>query len=279
MRNQRGGFTLTELLVAISIVTAVVLLVTRLFNSATIVTTTGSTRIDADSQFRPLADRMAIDFSQIVRRPDVDFFLKSPANPQGGNDQMAFFSTVAGYYPSTGSASPFSVVGYRVSSEHQLQRFGKGLLWNGVSTTSSPIVFLPLTIGATWPTATSGAADPDYEPIAPQVVRFEYSYLLKRGVLDDTPWDTALGHTSVSGLQDVAGISVVVAMLNPKTRGLLSPTQVETLTGRLPDFVPGLKPGDLSARWQAAIDGITDMPRPALQSARVYERCFYIAPR
>ena len=112
-----------------------------------------------------------------------------------GNDQIAFYSAVPGYYPPTGLQSPVSLVAYRINSAsgtaafHKMERLGKGLVWNGVSLTDTPVVFMPLTISATWPAATSSSAsDPDYEVIGPQVFRFEYCYLLKaNGSLSITP--------------------------------------------------------------------------------------------
>ena len=75
-----------------SVLVGLVLLVSRLFNSVTAVTTLRQKRMDAESQIRPLFGRMAVDFAQMVKRPDVDYFLKAPGNPQSGNDQIGFFS-------------------------------------------------------------------------------------------------------------------------------------------------------------------------------------------
>src|ERR1041384_951057 len=244
MPKSNRGFTLVELLVSIAVLIVLVLLVGRLFSSAATITASGNKRMTADAQLRPLFDRMAVDFSQMIKRSDVDYYLKSSANAEAGNDQLAFYSAVAGYYPSSGSQSPISVVGYRINSIsgstsfNKLERMSKGLVWNGVSTTDTPIVFLPLTISGTWPAATSSAADPqgDYELIAPYVFRFEYYYLLKNGSFSVTPWNTSAGHSSVSGMQDVSAISVCIAAIDPKSRVLISDSQLTTLMGRLPDF-------------------------------------------
>src|SRR5437016_2172943 len=163
--RRSNGFTIVELLVSVAVLVVLVLLVSRLFSSAATVTTSGNKRMNADAQLRPLFDRMAVDFSQMIKRSDVDYYLKSSANAQAGNDQMAFYSAVAGYYPSSGSQSPISVVGYRINSISKLERMSKGLVWNGVSVTDTPVVFLPLTISATWPAATNASTDPDYELI------------------------------------------------------------------------------------------------------------------
>jgi Prokaryotic N-terminal methylation motif len=286
MRKPNHAFTIVELLVSIAVLVVLVLLIGRLFSSAATITTAGNKRMDAEAQLRPLFDRMAVDFSQMLKRSDVDYYLKSSSNAEAGNDQIAFYSTVAGYYPS-GSQSPISVVGYRVNSIsgstsfNKLERMSKGLVWNGVSATDTPIVFLPLTISGTWPAATSSAADPqgDYELIAPYVFRFEYYYLLKNGSFSVTPWNTSAGHSSVSGMQDVAAISICIAAIDPKSRVLISDSQLTTLTSRLPDFTASMTPGALLNQWQTALDGITDMPRPTIQGVRIYERYFYLLPK
>jgi hypothetical protein len=155
----------------------------------------------------------------------------------------------------------------------------KTLVWNGVSTTDTPVVFLPLTISSTWPAATNGNSDPDYELIAPYVFRFEYYYLLKNGKFSDTPWNTSAGHTNVAGMRDVAAISVGVATIDPKSRRLLSDSQMGALNSRLLDFSISMVPGDLLSQWHTELDAINDIPRPAISAIRVYERYFYLLPK
>jgi prepilin-type N-terminal cleavage/methylation domain-containing protein len=225
-RRRNRAFTLTELLVSIAVLTLLILIVTNLVNSASTVTNMGNKRMDADSQARPVLDRMVVDFTQMVKRSDLDYFIKQPSNPQtgasstvGANDRIAVFSAVPGYYPPAGSQSPVSLVAYRVNSDanslayNKLERMGKGLLWNGVippaspTPTAVPMVFLPSTIsgipawsGATQPSPDPNYSDPDYELVGPYVFRFEYYYLLK-GV---TYFDTTLNQyqTSPSILSD-----------------------------------------------------------------------------
>ncbi len=153
------GFTLAELVVTIGVLVVLVLLATQLLKSAATVTTLGHKQMDADSQARQLLDRMTIDFAQLVKRNDLDFFAKGTAAPNSaggamaGNDLIAFYSAVPGYYPPAGAQSPVSLVAYRVnslstsSSYNKMERMGKGLIWSGVSPTDIPVVFMPLTIG------------------------------------------------------------------------------------------------------------------------------------
>ena len=311
-----AGFTLAELLISVGVMVLLILLVTQLLNTAASVTTLGHKKMDADSQARQLLDRMAIDFTQMVKRSDVDFFAKGTTAPNSvggtmtGNDKIAFYSAVPGYYPSTGLQSPVSLVAYRINSLtgtaafNKLERLGKGLVWNGVSTTDTPVVFLPVTISAMWPYATNANADPSspsaYETIGSQVFRFEYYYLLKgqtvgvttyTSIVSNTPWDTriAIGtccatapgspccHNGVSGMQDVAAVIANIAVIDSKSKVLLTDAQITTLASGLADY-SGQAPGVLRATWQTYLDGITTLPRAAISGIRVYERYLYLSP-
>lgn len=274
MRRSDAAFTLVEMLVSMAVLTLIVLAVARLFDNAATLTASGNKRMEADGQARSLLDRLAIDFAQMLRRSDVDYYLKTPAHIQPGNDQIAFYSEVPGYYPSTGSQSPISVVSYRINAQHRMERLGKGLLWNGVSPGSPPMAFLPLTIAATWPAATDDTADSDYEIAAANVFRLEYFYRLTNGNLSVTPWDTNAGHSAVNGMRDVAAISIAIAAIDPKSRVLLSNTQLASLTARLSDFALSMEPGALLAQWQEALNVTNDMPRSAISRIRIYQRSF-----
>jgi hypothetical protein len=291
--NASRGFTLVELLVSFGILALLVFFVTSLVNSAATITTLGHKQMDADSQGRQLLDRMTVDFAQMVKRSDVDYYLKSSANTQPGNDQIAFYSTVPGYYPSTGSQSPVSLVAYRINSVggttafNKLERLGKGLVWNGVSSTNTPVVFLPITISATWPYATNAAADPSspsaYETIGPQVFRFEYYYLLTNGTFSITPkltaWDTTLSTgANVAGMQSVAAVIADIAVIDSKSKVLLTDAQITTLAASLSNYTVGMVPGQLRSNWQTYLNGITNLPRPAISGIRLYERYFYLSP-
>jgi prepilin-type N-terminal cleavage/methylation domain-containing protein len=283
MRRINHGFTLVELMVTTAILALLILFVTSLFNSAATITTLGNKRMDADAQARQLLDRMAIDFAQMVKRDDVDFFAKGTVAPKSvggtmsGNDRIAFYSAVPGYYPSTGSQSPVSLVGYRINAVagttalNKMERLGIGLVWNGVST-DTPVVFLPLTISGNWPAATnSTTSDPaHYELIGPQVFRFEYGYLRTDGTRTIAP------PASTSG---IAAIIVDIAMIDPKSKVLLTDAQITTLAGQLDDYTAGMAPGQLLSQWQSKLDANPNgLPRPALSAIRLYERQFYLSP-
>jgi hypothetical protein len=336
-RSRVGGFTLAELLVTVGVLVLLVVVATQLLNSAATITTLGHKQMDADSQTRQLFDRMAIDFAQMVKRSDVDYYVKSSATPpptgvrnvlQPGNDKIAFYSAVPGYYPSSGSQSPISLVAYRINSQNKLERMGKGLVWNAVSTTDTPVVFMPIPLVSplptpemplptpdpmptpAWPEGQSVATDwSDSEVIGPQVFRFEYYYLLKgqtdpttgttySPILSDIPWDTRICacptpnatptptptppqlccHTAPEGMQDVAAVVVVIAVIDPKSKVLLTDAQITSLAGQLVDYSSGMIPGQLRAQWQDTLNANTSLARPAISGIRLYERYFYLSP-
>jgi hypothetical protein len=282
MRQSRSAFSLAELLVAISVLALVAVLIAQLANSATRITTLANKRIDADSTVRPVFDRMALDLAQMIKRKDVSYYFKTAATAMSGNDLMAFYSNVPGYYATT--PSPVSVVAYRINSDpnqfayNRLERMGKGLPWNGSSGSDAPVTFLPLTIDSIWPAVASSATydstDPHsitYEIIGPQIFRFEYYFLDSNGSLLMFP----SGWTSSSSinLDSVAAIVVAIAVIDPKSKVLLSTAQIDTLRQRLSDY-NGEPPGDFVANWQSILDQITDMPRSAISGVRLYERYF-----
>src|SRR6476620_8228930 len=145
--RRAGAFTLAELLVAVGVLVLLVLLVSQLLNSAATIMTLGHRQMNADSQARELFDRMAIDFAQMVRRSDVDYYLKSSTTAndcrlctrQRGNDQIAFYSTVPGWSAITGAQqSPVSIIGYRIhvsadTVSNRMERLGEALVWNGAT--------------------------------------------------------------------------------------------------------------------------------------------------
>ena len=292
-QHSDAAFTLAELLVSTSVLALLVFLATQLINSAITVTILGNKRMDADSEGRQVLDRMAIDFAQMVKRTDVDYYVKFGTQQQHQNDQIAFYSAVPGYYPSTGAQSPVSLVAYRVNSSqtsasyNKMERLGKGLVWNGVSTTDTPVVFLPFLISNTWPYATNQLPDPGspsaYEVIGPDVFRFEYYYLLTNGALSDAPCLNA-GNCTLNAWHDVAAIVVDLAVIDTRSKVLLTNQQLATLNGNsgltnfLTDWSQDLnRPGKLLQQWQNRLNRITTLPRgQAVAGIRLYERYFYL---
>jgi hypothetical protein len=273
----------------VGVLVLLVFLFSQLMKGAAAVAILGHKRMDVDSEARQVLDRMTLDFAQMLKRTDVDYYVKFFPQQQQQNDQIAFYSAVPGYYPSSGAPSPLSLVAYRVnsnpnsSSYNRLERLGKGLVWNGASTTDTPVVFLPLTIGNSWPSAVSmSTADSSYEVIGPDVFRFEYYYLLSDGALLESP---CIGQNcTLNGWRDVAAIVVDLAVIDPRSKVLLTDQQVATFNGNsgltnfLSDFHSDLnRPGQLLMQWQTRLNRpIGTIPRQGVSGVRIYERYLYL---
>jgi prepilin-type N-terminal cleavage/methylation domain-containing protein len=279
MKRPRQAFTLAEMLVSITVLSIIVLSISRLISNVEAFASLAGKRSNCAQQARFLLDRISVDFAQMLRRNDIDYFLKTPVHPQPGNDQIAFFSMVPGYSPSTISPSPISLVGYRISNQGNAERLGKGLPWNGASSGGVPLVFLPQTIGGIWPAATNNDADTDYEIAAPNVFRFEYFYWLRTGMLSETPWDIGIGHTSTDGMRDVVAVSMAIATIDSRTRLLISNAQLTSIATRLTDFTPSADPGTLATQWQEALTTLDDVPASATAGIRIYQRAIRIRDR
>jgi prepilin-type N-terminal cleavage/methylation domain-containing protein len=281
------GFTLVELIVSIAILALLILAVSKAVDTAATTVRPANKHIDTDAQARVVLDRMAVDFSKMLKRRDIDYYVKAPVgykNPnahgkgkklqsgQRGNDQIAFYSEVPGYYPA-GSQSPVSLVAYRIDNKSnsatylRLQRMSKGLLWNGVANQTNPsspypIVFATGQIfttcnnpcpcnGTTGPWAGPWSAalcddtsDSDYETIGPDVFRFEYYYLLKDGSITDAPritgavnWgDSQTASAKLNAFSDVEAIAVAIAVIDPASRSLVFPGALFNLMSDMADF-------------------------------------------
>src|SRR5439155_17040143 len=274
-RGAREAFTLVQLVVSVFVLLLLILMFTQLMTSATAIARSDHKHIDTDTQARAALDRMAVDFGQMFKRTDVDYYVKQRSGYNGhgnghgwgqghngdkGSDQIAFFTHVPGYYPSS-YGSPISLVAYRVNESTstnvaygRLERLAKGLLWNGVDNTTQnrsayPIVFSPGQLTGCnggnpcdpWASAWSAAinndnnaasSDDNYEVIGPGVFRFEYYYLLKNGRLTDSPWDLrdpqfqnpdqqTIATPRQIGLSQVEAIAVAIAVIDPPSRALI----------------------------------------------------------
>src|SRR5947208_12008204 len=177
LRRRAAAFTFAELLVSVLVVVIITVMASQLMSSASAIARNGHKHFDTDTSARIVLDRMALDFAQMVKRTDVDYYVKQKIYKGHGNghgcgqghnndlssDQIAFYSQVPAYNPdpatySSTKQSPISLIAYRVNESTsgqdtarygRLERMSKGLLWNGVSNKVNgqgvyyPIVFSP----------------------------------------------------------------------------------------------------------------------------------------
>jgi len=293
-RSRRSAaFTLVEVLVSITVLGLMMVGVAQLMNGAIKATLGGFKHMDADTQARMVLDRMAFDISKITKRADVDYYFQKNT----GNDQMAFYSESGGYYPSGVSGavpeSDVSLVGYRINANNQMERLSKGLIWNGVTSSTtgatsmtatsdglSPMVFLPQTIAATWPNVEGSGADANYQVIGDQIFRLEICYLVQNTsttALSAQPYLSP--NTGLNGLQDLVAVVVSIAVLDSESRAGVTNGSLATAISDLPDVNSATisSNGLPSTLWKAALlsNGL-GLPAASAGQVRFYQRYCYI---
>ena len=270
------AFTLVELLVALAVfaLVAVMLFQIVLFTGRAI--TADNARLDAAAQARQFFDRLGADLAARPRRLDLGglWFQKNddPSNHAGVNDAIQFYSQTAGYH----ATRQLSLVSYRVGSAPAgagqvsgavcLERAAEGTVWTG----SQPqVVFLPLSAPAVAATPTPAASN--YDVLSGGIFRLEIGFLLNTGTFNNTP-STSLGtNMHYSG---VTGLVVAVAVLDARSRRLLSDAQLTALAGLFKDCPAKADP---VSSWNAALKDSAfapGVPRAVMQNLRCYQRIF-----
>jgi len=311
IRSADRAFTLIEMLVSMAVLVLLILMVTQIMNGATKTTGNSTQHLEADSEARMVFDRMAGDFARLVNRKDVDFLFIN-----GANDQLFFFSEAPAVNAGMTDPQPVALIGYRINTDYQLERLGKGLTWGdpppdgmvfltypvagppGPSPTPTPapdpISTLkggPFNSIISAASATQGSA---YHVIGENVFRLEFSFLLKPfipngstvqspAVYSTTPYNgnhPDPAHQNGVGLSDVQAVVVTLALLDSKSRKLISSPSA------LASIVNGAFSGTADARelpaekWQAGIKGIFGggggIPPVAAAQIRIYQRFFYL---
>jgi hypothetical protein len=179
------------MLISIAVLALLILLVTQVINTAATTVRPANKHIDTDTEARTVFDRMAVDFAQMLKRTDVDYYFKANNSKYPGksgvngkkppgqgqtdlNDYMAFYTQAPGYTQtapqsySCSATSPISLVAYRINglptsaAYNKLERRGEALYWNCQSLPQQvknawvkPIFLLPILIGdsqnGVWP--------------------------------------------------------------------------------------------------------------------------------
>lgn len=294
------AFTLTELLVALSVLTLLTTFVAQLVNNATIVTAHSRKRADADGQARLVFDRMAGDFAKMLKRSDVDYLFCKRA----GNDRMFFYSEAPAYYDGASSSikprSSTALLGYRINSHYQIERLGKQLSWGGNSGTQpGSTIFLtyPAPTVATpkptplassllennWPDAIGSAptydgTDNDYHVLADQVCRFEFCFQMKDGTYVLEP--TGNAGATIHSLKDVVAIVVGLVVLDSASQQIADISKVsDAFDDPTVAKITANPPVLMGESWrekllQPGFAQSAGIPQPAASQIRIYERYF-----
>ncbi len=294
-RKIRQGFTLVELLVAMTVLLLIFAVCAALTLEAQNLLNHSTEKMDADAQARLVFDRLTIDLTSMLKRTDVDYIVKDSNQTQAGNDNMAFYAMASGYFSASPDPAPrnkVSLLAYRIYSQtYQMQRLAKGTGWNTISS-GIPMVFLPATLSTTWANlAGTGAGgypdlnlgtDTDYQVLADGVFRLEYCYILSDGTFSNVPFLSTPNHTALNGWQDVSAIYMAIAVLDDRSRALVAhganTPDLSGVTSALGDFKVGANQSlPPIAQWQTVINQSNfatqaNLPVQAAQAVRIFAR-------
>ena len=287
--DRRRAFTLVEVLVATSVLTLMVLMMTALMDSASLIVTSSGRHLAADDQARQVFDRMQVDFARMLKRNDVYFNFAKPA----GNDSFTFYSETPGYF-SVGTTSTqesnLSLVNYQItsSSELELVRLSQGYQWNN-------ILFSPT--GSVTPPSSNHI-------LSNSIFRMESAFVYRAS--DTTLQVSSVAPTPGSGFQNLEAIIVALGVLDSDSQKLVPATAYPSLIAALHDY-PDASSSQASsqtislssapsspgtASWEQTIDPILSnwrseinasnfaqtagIPAVAARQVRVYQRIIYL---
>ncbi len=254
----KEGFTLVEILSAVAVLGILVVIIAQLMTETTQTITINENRISLEGEMRTVFASMSTDFTNMVKRTDMDnLFTKLGTGTPGANDYMFFYSEAPAYFDSTvtsANRSPFSLIGYCIASStdgtYHLERYSRGLSWEspvgGTSDTWGPIFLTypaaPNTNANPYPTVApnplttlpkgpwsaelpSGATIPgnsNYHVIGEGIFRLEYCFLRSDGSIADSPVISTAAPTTWHALTDVAAVVVTVAVLDTNSQKLIN---------------------------------------------------------
>jgi type II secretory pathway component PulJ len=288
-RRPRTSFTLIEIMVAVAVMTLLIVLVVQLIEGGNTIILGSRKHLSADAQAREVFSRFNLDIHRMPFRSDIDVILSS------NNNTLFFLSETIGSYSSSGSSktadrSTLSLVGYRVNSQAQLERLGKGLNWtnslflsystNAPASNSTAISASTLTtawssVVGTAPSYDNGT-DSDYRVFASGVFRFFFCFQKKDGTYSIT-----LDQNALQGrFHGATAIILTLAVLDDESRKIV--TDFSKLASALPtptqsDLDNGKLPAQL---WEDAVnDTVTfataaNIPQPTAARVRIYQRSF-----
>ena len=284
------------MLVAMTVLVLIVVLVAQMTGAATKTVTDGRKHMDADTQARLIFNRMAVDFSNMIQRPDLDYSLfKQPAgtlpaiygggtisaNLQAGsagapvNDQLAFYAKGMGFFsggsstPSLSAKASLTLVGYNMATDPYLnrlalQRMSQGLGWEPVSGFQN-IAYLPVLITSQWSNLFTTTSY--WDTVGDQVFRFEYTYLLKPNYsnpasphaakLSNTPyWDSTMATPAHTCINGFQDVAAIVVGI-----GVLDSTSDTILangnTSLAKAFPDAVEGSDIESTWLPIVTSST----------------------
>lgn len=307
--TSKKGFSLIEILVAMTVLSILALMLSEMTRSTQRTTEQSSRGIDAATQARTLFDRIGEDIANMVVRDDIDYVFQNVDTTSSYEDtDLLRFVTQLPAPNEVGSANlenynfnrRISLVAYRVgqdsvgrpvvtrgtlpiyqpvdplkSQADALKHF-MGINENGTPNDLTDDTVFPLpTIPADFAPGATFYSN-KYDIVGPGVFRMEVGFQLKStGELAETV-------TTPVNINDISSIAVSIAVINERNiRIINNPTDLEAVANNFAPFNPSAGDKHPLEPW---VDYMNTNPttyggslRPTVQeSIKVYQRFFRI---
>lgn len=291
-RRQRraAGFTLLEILVAMLVLALITLSMATIFNNASTIVSQSNQSMGSLDAGEAVLGQIGLDISRMVLRDDIDYdFTK-----QTGNDRLSFYARTSGFTTAvattTTSPRPLSVIGYEMgvnpgnNTSPQLNYGGLQIDWSPSPSAGATAFTLSALVSGTQSQYLSGGDLPlpqSYTTLAPEVIRFEYCFVLKTDPNNNTPPQLLVPQlpASIAGvapIDNIAGILVGLLVVDPTSRALFPANADVNLAGKFGD--PTANNQDILSLWTKVLTPATlasvNIPMKAMPGIRVYQRYF-----
>ena len=260
----RRAFTIVELLVAFAVLALLVTILLSAFTNFSQVTTTANRQLELEKQSRTIFDRMVFDLGAAVTSGNVRVGFKKNEALAGGtasrNDALVFLTDAK--TPSTDGR--LAKIGYAVGPYTDRSR-------NDMELQTVLRYVQPFE----WADDTTEIAISDAryaQPIAPGIIRFEFSFVMQDGsIVAAPPTATSDSDQMRAFYDDLAAVVCTVATLDEDTLQKMSENERKALADTFADAVNGKTPLET---WQAT--SLTSFPKPVAQGVRFHQRSFQL---
>ncbi len=202
-RTTCRGFTLVELIAAMSVLVILVLGVVQMLDNASSIAGSARRALENDDQARTTLDCISLDMGQIVKDVNVDTYFPSAVTTGKPSGAMFFYTGRQGYAAANATnLSGASLTGYRINANaastayNQLERYSATTQWDGDNTGSMVFLTYPttgsfapmdITTLAPNPVVAPTSTNTNFHVLGEDIFRMEFCYQLKDGTYSSQP--------------------------------------------------------------------------------------------
>lgn len=248
----RRGFTIIELLTAMTVLAFLVVMAAQILSMSTKATTMSGNQLNNLEKSRRVFDRIGMDLASAISPRDIPFQI----DKSGSSDSFQFYSQKSGF---DAAQRGVSFINYRINNDKAATPFAweRGL----VGVDNPPFGGAPV-----------GATTFKYQPIAEGILRFKISFLsANTGTITSTlPVAPA----------KISAIIVTLVVVDDNSLKLFDSTKLENLANKFSGTISGpmTVTNNYYTQWSATLKGLgsTNVEPRLIQATRVYQTYYEV---